>query len=95
MSNRTQFSKAQQNRMAVGTMNFGSRIVIGYLLSVILIVLSAIQAHDFYSQGDTEHMIYYIILAVFAVLYAVLVTVQMRREIKKTEKELAKRGGAK
>ena len=95
MSNREQLIKAQQNRMAVGTMNFGARIVIGYLLSVILIVLSAIQAHDYHSQGDTEHMIYYIILAVFAVLYAVLVTVQMRRDVKKTEKELAKRGAKK
>lgn len=92
MANNSQPSQGQRNKMAMRTMNFSTRVIYGYILSVILIVLSIIQACTYGGDGNTKYMVYYILLAVFAVGYAGLVTFQMFRGVKSVEKELSKRG---
>lgn len=76
----------------VQTVRFGGRIIFGYLLSVILIVLSVIQLVAFHRAGDTRNMIYYCILVAFAVGYAAIVTWQMVSGIRKVGKALQKEG---
>jgi len=92
MANKTALPDKQDKKMVVRSMNIGSRVIFGYILSIILVSLSVYQMLDYMRQGKTENMIYYIILALVGVGYAVLVTFNMFRTVKKAEKEFAKQG---
>lgn len=71
--------RRQEQRAAALAASMGTRLIVGYLLSAVLIVLSIIQACGYHSSGDTENMIGYIALAAVGVLYAVLVTCNLAR----------------
>lgn len=73
----------------VQTVRFGGRVLFGYLLSAILIVLSVIQIVAYHRAGNTEYMVYYIILVAVAVGYAAIVTWQMISGVRKVGKALA------
>lgn len=73
----------------VQTVRFGGRILFGYILSAILIVLSVIQIVGYHRAGNTEYMVYYIILVAVAVGYAALVTWQMVSGVRKVGQALA------
>ena len=76
-----QLSQAQKRRMEAMSMNMGTRIVCGYLASLLFLGISLYLAVTYHTSGDLQSFWCYLALAAICLTLDVLVTINLLRTI--------------
>lgn len=76
-----QLSQAQKRRMEAMSMNMGTRIVCGYLASLLFLGISLYLAVTYHTSGDLQSFWCYLTLAAICLTLDVLVTINLLRTI--------------
>mgnify|MGYP000867626510 CR=1 FL=1 len=74
-----QLSQAQKRRMEAMSMNMGTRIVCGYLASLLFLGISLYLAVTYHTSGDLQSFWCYLALAAICLTLDVLVTINLLR----------------
>ena len=72
-----QLSQAQKRRMEAMSMNMGTRIVCGYLASLLFLGISLYLAVTYHTSGDLQSFWCYLALAAICLTLDVLVTINL------------------